>query len=195
MSTHLPYFKFNSGEWLSKDIVFESDATQGVFAYICALYWNEECNLTMDQLLKRKTKEQLQPLLDGKFITVKRGNVSIRFLDLQFEELDALHQKRVKAGRKGGKATQSKEPSEAKAPLKQGSSIKIRQEEDKIREDIRTSTIYLQSVAGSFHITMESLKAQLERFLLNPKEHDSLNDLKTHFTNWLGKQAPAKGKK
>ena len=40
MSKELPFFKFNSTQWLTGNISYETFHIQGVFIKLCAEYWN-----------------------------------------------------------------------------------------------------------------------------------------------------------
>ena len=132
--TELPWFKFTASEWLSGDIRYMPYETQGVFINLCALYWKHGCSIAIAKLERRLSidKDRLEDcLIDLKaedIIQIVDGVLVIGFLDQQYKELTAKHNKRVEAGRKGGKA---------KAMLKQSPSIKEveeEREEDKEQE-------------------------------------------------------------
>jgi hypothetical protein len=127
----LPWFKFNPSMWLSGDISCTSYETQGIFIKICSLYWKSGCSIDQAKLKRRLsiTSDVLAELEDEGIIEISDDNIFIKFLDEQYEELNAAHVKRVTAGSKGGK----KRVSNAKAMLKQGSSIK--KKETELEED------------------------------------------------------------
>ena len=53
MARELPYFKFFVSEWNDGDITLESLECQGLFINICSYYWSNECDLTIEKLLKK----------------------------------------------------------------------------------------------------------------------------------------------
>ena len=112
MSKELPYFKFNPSEWFEGDITLENEKTQGLFILICAWYWKKDCVIDIafvnKRLIKGKTmlKQCLNILIDKNIIKVSDSQrIIIEFLDEQYDELSELRQKKVEAGRKGGKAS------------------------------------------------------------------------------------------
>ena len=59
MAKGLPYFKFTPTEWMTGDIAFESFELQGCFISICALYWQRDGNLSLEDLSKRIKNDDL----------------------------------------------------------------------------------------------------------------------------------------
>ena len=104
MSKDLPWFKFDPSVWLTGDISDEPDNIQGVFIRITAIYWLNNCDLTIDKLQRKVHKSKVKALIDKGFIFDRAGAVSIPFLDEQRDELLALSHKRSEAGRRGGQA-------------------------------------------------------------------------------------------
>lgn len=103
MAKGLPYFKFTVSEWLTGDIIFESLEAQGLFINICALYWNRDGKLKVDEVLKRYNKSELIANLSERFISVSDGYISIAFLDEQFSERNGLSKTNSKNGKLGGR--------------------------------------------------------------------------------------------
>jgi len=134
MSKELPYFKFFPAEWLLKDISDEKSDIQGDFIAICAHYWHKNCDITMDKLYQKYHRSKVKALVDRGFIKDNEGVVSISFLDEQWSKLSESHDKRVNAGRSGGKAKVKQSSSNATAKPKQ---VDIDEEVDKkeIRKD------------------------------------------------------------
>lgn len=162
MSKRLPYYQSEPAEYLAGDIMFCSYAAQGVFTIIRALYWQRDCEMSLNQL-KRRLKdadELIQELIDENIIKVKNGNISINFLDEQYEKLLGINHKNSIAGKKSAElkkirkeinnrlkfisentnenleALQHKfniNSTDVKFLLQQNSTIKIK--EDKIRRD------------------------------------------------------------
>lgn len=86
MAKNFPYFKFVVSEWMTGDIVFESLTTQGLFINICALYWQRDGNLSIEDINKRyKNPSELSELVN-RFLIVESGLISIKFLDEQLIE-------------------------------------------------------------------------------------------------------------
>lgn len=121
MSKELPFFRFTVSEWLNDDISMESYLLKGVFIDVCAFYWFKDCSITKAMLEKRfsNARTELKALIKLDIIKVMLdGNVSIIFLDNQYDMLSEKRKNRQLAGKKGG-LTKS---SNAKAMLKQKSS-------------------------------------------------------------------------
>lgn len=102
MAKNFHYFKFIATEWLTGDIVFEDFELQGIFINICALYWHRDGKLTIDEIEKRLKTPRLTNLTD-RFISVKDGLISIKFLDEQL--IEAGHTSKINSinGSKGGR--------------------------------------------------------------------------------------------
>lgn len=103
MAKNLPYFKFIVTEWLTGDITFEDLSVQGLFVNVCALYWQRECKLTTEDINRRYKNPELLKQLIGRYLKVKNGNVSIKFLDEQFGEFEFISKRNSKNGKNGGR--------------------------------------------------------------------------------------------
>lgn len=103
MAKNLPYFKFITSDWLTGDITFEDLCTQGLFINICALYWQRDGRLTVEEINHRYKNPDLLKTLIGRYIKVKTGNISIKFLDEQFEETEYISKRNSENGKKGGR--------------------------------------------------------------------------------------------
>jgi len=125
MSKDLPYFKFFPDQWLSGDITLEEMDLQGVFINVCSIYWSKDCRVALAKL-KQRFKGDMDKLIESGLIKEKEGFAVIEFLDEQWVELSARHQKNVENGRLGGLKSR-----EARAPLKHLDKIR----KDKIRKD------------------------------------------------------------
>jgi hypothetical protein len=111
MAKGLPYFKFTPTEWLTGDICFESFEVQGLFINICALYWQRDGKLSIDDIEKRYKKPTALVSLIDRFITVTDGVISIAFLDEQFIERKHISVVNSDNGSKGGRPkTKGKKP-------------------------------------------------------------------------------------
>lgn len=137
MSRELPYFKFFTSEWLNGDIVLESYELQGIFINLCAFYWHRECELSLDQAVKklRIKTESIYELVNSGIIELTDDNqpkIIVKFLDEQNSEFAIRKKKLSDAGKKGAeiKAMQ-KNITTLEPPLDNPSTIR----EDKIIED------------------------------------------------------------
>jgi hypothetical protein len=130
MAKNFPFFKFVATEWLTGDIVYEEFSTQGLFINICALYWQRDGKLSLNDINKRYKTEIINNLTD-RFFTVIDGNISISFLDEQL--IDAGHISKVNSenGKKGAEARRNK--ATANRPLNEplAKTSKEEQEEEK----------------------------------------------------------------
>jgi hypothetical protein len=129
MAKELPYFKFEPAEYLTKNISFCSISAQGLFINICSYYWQRNCKLTTEQVLKRLNyKEELNELISEGIIDLIDDFIVIKFLDNQLVEVE-----KTTNGAKGGrpkKPIESENKPTALIPLSETKGIR----EDKIKE-------------------------------------------------------------
>lgn len=86
---------------MTGDIVFEPLSVQGLFINICALYWQRDGNLTIDDINKRyKNPPELANLSD-RFIVVSDRQIAINFLDEQLKQAGHISAKNSKNGKIG----------------------------------------------------------------------------------------------
>jgi hypothetical protein len=133
MAKELPYFRFTAFEWLNDDISLESYEVKGLFSDVCAYYWMQDCDVTLDKLKKRFSNATilLEQLLKSDIIKHenKHDKIKIDFLLTQYDLLSEKRKLRQSAGSKGGNA---------KAMLKQKGSYKDKDNnKDKIEIDTR----------------------------------------------------------
>ena len=104
MAKNFPFFKFVVSEWMTGDIVFEPFNVQGLFVNICALYWQRDGLLTIEDINKRYKNPAELAELSERFIVVTDGFISIKFLDEQL--IDAGHISKVNSvnGKKGAES-------------------------------------------------------------------------------------------
>ena len=141
MAKELPYFKFEPAEYLTKDISFCSLGAQGLFINICAYYWQRNCKLTKNQLLKRLNhNKEFDELIDEGVIDLKENGqtIVIKFLDMQLLDVAKTSVQNSINGSKGGRPKKEKSnPKESEnkptalIPLSETKGIR----EDKIKED------------------------------------------------------------
>lgn len=129
MSKELPFFKFNSTQWLTGNISYETFHIQGVFIKVCAEYWNRDNKLTVDEAkLRTKDAVSVDYLIEKNYFKVKKEKIIILFLDEERKEIEDKRLKLSESGRKGGLSS-------AKGRLKQGSSIKNKNKEEEKEEE------------------------------------------------------------
>ena len=135
MAKELPYFKFEPAEYLTKNISFCSLSAQGLFVNICSYYWQRNCKLTTEQVLKRLNyKTELDELISEGIIDLQDDFIVIKFLDNQLVEVEKTSKQNALNGAKGGrpkKPTESENKPTALIPLSETKGIR----EDKIIEE------------------------------------------------------------
>ena len=128
MAKNFPYFKFTATEWLTGDIVYESLELQGLFINVCALYWQRDGKLTIEDLIRRyKNKSLINELID-RYIWNEQGNILIKFLDEQLIEANHISKVNSENGKKGAEAKRNK--ANAKRPLNDSKAILSKEEKE-----------------------------------------------------------------
>ena len=144
----IPYFKFYTGEYLTGEITVCDMETQGVFINLCCYYWNKQGSICLPIAKKRfkQNENELNNLIEMEIIKIDDDeNIFIDFLDEQLNERNALHVKRVMAGRKGGVAKAKQKGSKAVAKL---SNIEEKRKEEKRKEFEKFWKLYGKSVGN-----------------------------------------------
>lgn len=101
MAKNFPYFKFIATEWLTGDIVYEDFECQGLFINICALYWQRDGKLSIEDIKRRYKNENIIQSLSGRFFSVNDGFISINFLDEQLTDANHISKVNSENGKKG----------------------------------------------------------------------------------------------
>jgi len=156
MAKELPYFQFEPAEYLTKDISFCSLEAQGLFINICSYYWQRNCELTREQVLRRLNyPDALNELISEGIIDLKEDKITIKFLDNQRNNAITKSEINAKNGAKGGRPKKPKE-TEIKAnknPIE--SELKgIRKDkiiEDEIKEDNTNANKLAEGVVEYFN--------------------------------------------
>jgi hypothetical protein len=200
MAKNFPYFKFIATEWMTGDIVFESFSTQGLFINICALYWQRNGKLSIEDINKRfKNPIELNELTD-RFFSVNDGFISVKFLDEQLIEANHISKVNSENGSKGGRP---KKPT-ANRPLtdrKPKKSKEEKEEEEETEKEIKNnifvndclnSNQWLETVAMQNKrsvIKIQKFIKEFESHLIQIQEQKSdIKEFKKHFVYWLKKQ-------
>jgi len=139
MAKELPYFQFEPAEYLTKDVSFCSLAAQGLFINLCAYYWQRECSLTKEQILRRLNyPKELNELITEGVIDLEGENIIIKFLDVQYDNATTKSRINSENGAKGGRPKKPKrnpKETETKPNQKPIESESKGIREEKIKED------------------------------------------------------------
>ena len=73
---------------------------------LCCFYWSKECKVSYNQYCKI-IPNHYRSLQEFGIVKEKDAFIRIDWLDKQFKETKEAHEKRVRAGRKGGKQSSS----------------------------------------------------------------------------------------
>lgn len=184
MAKELPYYQFEVAEYLAGDIMICSLEAQGLFSIIKCVYWQKECKLNKEQILRRYNREDLlDELVSENCLKIdKKGNISINFLDIQFNKFHERREKLSKAGRKGGKATLKPGLSKDKATLKHLE--ENREEESIIDNNIPSIEEFLAyALDKKPNVNKEEVKLKYESWKVNGW-NVVRNDKKHPIKNW-----------
>jgi hypothetical protein len=176
MAKELPYFKFEPAEYLTKDISFCSLSAQGLFINICSYYWQRNCKLTKEQLLKRLNHEtELNELISEGVIDLIENNIFIKFLDNQLNEVEIKSKTNFINGSKGGRPKKNQTETETK-PKQNPNETETISERKRIRED----KIKLDNNKTSLETRTLAFKEKLVPF----KNKYEMDLLKNFFQYW-----------
>jgi hypothetical protein len=166
MAKNFPYFKFTATEWLTGDIVYESLELQGLFINVCALYWQRDGKLTIEDLIRRYKNESLINELIERYIWDEQGNIFIKFLDEQLIEANHISKVNSENGKKGAEAKRNK--ANAKRPLNDNKAILSKEEKEE-------------------EINKNKNKNKIKEFVfLSESELNKLNeDFASHEVEWM----------
>lgn len=138
MAKELPYFQFEPAEYLTKNISFCSIAAQGLFINICSYYWQRNCELTKEQILRRLNHpNELQELIDESIISIEDNKITIKFLDNQrIEAIEKSNKAKTSAKKRwNNKQNTSERNANASKTHKQNTSERNAIRKDNIRKD------------------------------------------------------------
>jgi len=146
MAAKLPFFKFDTSEWLVGDISSLSLECQGGFIALCAIYWHYNCEMPIKKAKLKLGEMVFNQLLDAEIIKTDSENVIISFLDEQLEVIQETKQKNSEAG-KNSAEKRKKLKALVEQPLNEHSTTVEQplneQPTDKIREDKKEDKIRL----------------------------------------------------
>jgi hypothetical protein len=191
MAKELPYFKFEPAEYLTKDISFCSLSAQGLFINICSYYWQRNCELTKEQLLRRLNHEtELNELIKEGVIDLVENRIFIKFLDNQLNEVENKSKTNSANGSKGGRPKKNPTESETKPNLNPTESETISESkgirEDKIREEEIKEDIN-KPLVFSFYNSLISLgaKKELVSDWIKVRKNKKLTNTETAFNKFV----------
>lgn len=221
MAKELPYFKFEPAEYLTKDISFCSLSAQGLFINICSYYWQRGCSLNKEQLLRRLNyPKELDELIQEGVIDLIENSISIKFLNIQLNDVEKVSVTNSNNGKKGGRPPkinplESENKPTALNSLKPNESETKGIREDNIREDkkliITTYTIekaieiclrdleWVSEVEKNYNLKSEHFTPAFNDFKshcvsIGKNEERTIFDFKYHFVNWVKKKKDIKAK-
>jgi hypothetical protein len=166
MAKGLPYFKFTPTEWLTGNICFEPMEVQGLFINICALYWQRDGKLSIDDINLRYNKPTALSSLTDRYFSVNNGFVSIEFLNEQFHERKHISVTNSLNGSKGGRPKTNGIKPTAKRNESEKKPIRIRKEEEENKKDIDYSLenckkLFIEKTAFNWTETYAIKQAEL----------------------------------
>ena len=135
----LQWFKFSHIDWMMGKIQRCPEVTQARFIKLVCLYWNKECNLSLEDSIIEIDKEHIDILISKKVISINDEHIFIDFLDEQMDNILETSKKNSKAGKKSAalrKANSEQVFNDRSTTVQRNSTDKIREEEtrkDKIR--------------------------------------------------------------
>ena len=201
MAKELPYFKFEPAEYLTKNISFCSLSAQGLFINICSYYWQRNCILTKDQVLKRLNyKQEIDELISEGIIDLQGEFITIKFLDNQLVEVDKTSKQNSANGAKGGrpkKPTESENKPTALFSLSETKGIReekriidnntyvpklaVSVDKDLFKIDFNKLIIHFNEITGKKTRTIP--KKAKDQFIKRLKEGYSKEDISTAINN------------
>lgn len=174
MAKNFPYFKFVVTEWMTGDIVFESLSVQGLFINICALYWQRDGELTIEDINRRyKNPPELSDLIN-RFLIVVDGDLSIKFLDEQLIEANHISKKNSENGSKGGRPKKS----EKNPPLNDGLPPQSEKKQSKEEQELNKKKIKEElnkSLLSEIKISEDNRFLNFNNYVLEIESEDAIN--------------------
>jgi hypothetical protein len=95
----LTWFKFTPSDWMMGKIQRCPEITQARFMRLCCLYWNKECNLSVQDAIIEIDEEHYNILISKKIIKSNEDNIFIDFLDELISEITEISKGKSKAAK------------------------------------------------------------------------------------------------
>ena len=96
----LQWFKFSPSDWTMGRISRLPVSIQGEYIRFCCIYWNKECNITIEDAKLEFTKKAFDRLLEIKVLKTDEDNIRINFLDKQMNDIEHTRELNSIAGKK-----------------------------------------------------------------------------------------------
>lgn len=176
-----PYFKFTSVNWLAGTISDLLFIEQGIFAYICSVYWESNCNLSIDELKQKLSKKKhllydekhLLSLIENGCIKIENEKILIHFLIEQKEQINLISSKRSVAGSLGGRGNKAKAKQKKAKESKCFHNREEEKELDKEKELIKIESIKNPFSDSFLHEWERWLKYKFDQFKFKYKSKES----------------------
>jgi hypothetical protein len=132
----LPWFKFSPADWMMGRISRQSCEVQVAFLRLCCIYWNAECEMTVEHA-ELECDGYFDRLLALKMVEVIGDKIGIKFLTIQYIEGSEKRQKMSNAGKASAQQKLNERSTNVQQTFNECSIEKRREEKSRIREDIR----------------------------------------------------------
>lgn len=94
----LQWFKFTPSDWMMGKIQRCPEITQCRFIRLCCLYWNKECEISIEDAVIEIDKEHFDILVSKKIISTSENMINISFLDEQNLEIKEVSKDKSTSG-------------------------------------------------------------------------------------------------
>lgn len=123
----LQWFKFSPSDWTMGRISRLPVSIQGEYIRFCCIYWNKECNMTIEEAELEFTKKAFNRLLEIKVLKTDKDNIKINFLDNQMEDIEAMRVRNSEAGKLSAEKRKLRRETNARStPVQRNSTEKIK---------------------------------------------------------------------
>ncbi len=132
---NLYWFKFSPADWFMGRVQRCSEVTQARFIRLICVYWNNECDMSVENAEIETGEKEFKELVRLKIVEVDGDAIAIKFLDKQYKDCASVSNKRSEAAKARWSKAKGKQDN---ANALQDYADKIRVEEnreEKIRED------------------------------------------------------------
>ncbi len=109
---------FEPAEWLAGRMAMEAFDVQGAYINLCAVYWQKMGDIQTEDARLRLGDELYDRLVKRKYIGEDEDHITIGWLDVQIEKLQAMRKIRSELGKKGALAKQKLSNSQANGQQK-----------------------------------------------------------------------------
>ena len=117
MADKLTWFKFQVMDWTSGRIQKRSKEAQADFVWLCCKYWNEGCEMTLEDATLETCEESIQELIKYKIVKLTGDKISISFLDDQYKDAIKTTKKASEAGKASAESRRNKAATTDEHPL------------------------------------------------------------------------------